>query len=63
MKKWQAAVWRFTIAGKSKQGNWWESKFRFWWTARIVTKIMAVLCDWNTPSDHYGIAWGIRESK
>ena len=74
-KKWQGEVWRFTIAGKSKRGNWWEGKFRFWWTARIMTKLMAIMCDWLTPkkiavSDEYGteiqdspygIRWGIKE--
>lgn len=71
MKRWQAEVWRFTIAGKSRRGNWYEGQFRWFWTAYLVARIMAILCDIVTPEkinvggeiqdSPYGIRWGIRD--
>ena len=49
MKKWEAHVWRFTFMGKSKAGNWYEGQFRWFWTAYIAARWMALMCDLATP--------------
>jgi len=69
MKRWQAGVWRFTIVGKSRRGNWYEGRFRWFWLAYVAARLMAVLCAIVTPKEiivggevqdsPYGIAWGI----
>lgn len=71
MKRWQADVWRFTARGKSRRGNWYEGKFRWFWAAYIAARLMALMCDIATPKyifvdgeaqeSPYGIKWGIRD--
>lgn len=64
MKRWEAHVWRFTLMGKSRQGNWYEGKFRWFWAAYLAARVMAFFCDCATPiyqSWGYGIAWGIKK--
>jgi len=74
---WQGEVYKFTFKGKSFSGNWFERRFRWFWTAYLVTRIMVILCDIvtsrniTTRAEHYGtidiypspwgIAWGIRK--
>jgi hypothetical protein len=67
---WQTEVWLFTIAGKSRRGNWYEGRFRWMWTAYLAARTMAIICDLLTPTrivvddevqeSPYGIRWGIR---
>lgn len=71
---WEAAVWKFTIAGKSKQGNWYEERFPTQEEAVRAARHAAARCDAETPLgwwiDHgcglewtpneVGIAWGVR---
>ena len=72
MKRWQVNVWRFTIAGKSRRGNWYEGCFRWFWMAYFVARTMALLCDFVTPKyifvdgvyeSPHGIKWAIRDLK
>jgi hypothetical protein len=59
--KWQADVWRFTIAGKSRSGNWYEGQFRWFWTAYLAARWMALMCDWATPTKLY-VEYDVRGS-
>lgn len=53
MKKWEAHVWRYTFMGKSRSGNWYEGQFRWFWTAYLAVRVMALMCDWVTPTKVY----------
>lgn len=58
---WEAHVWRFTFMGKSRQGNWYEGKFRWFWTAYLAARVMAFLCDVVTPTKVY-VEYDVRGS-
>jgi hypothetical protein len=70
--RWKVEVFRYSIHGKSRRGNWYEGRFRWRWAAYIAARVMAVLCDCVTPTwimvdgewQEYplGIRWEIREA-
>lgn len=63
MQKWEAQVWRFTFMGKSRSGNWYEGKFRWFWMAYLAARFWAFMCDWVTPKYVYVEydVWGSEE--
>jgi len=57
---WEAHVYRTVHGNKSRAGNWYEGHFRWFWTAYLAARWMALMCDWDTL-DYccYGIRWGL----
>lgn len=61
---WEAHVCRTVHGQKSAAGNWYEGRFRWFWTAYLAARCWAWLCDLNTPdSCCYGIQWGVRPAQ
>lgn len=62
--RWEVHVWRTVHGEKSRLGNWYEGRFRWFWLAYLAARWMALVCDAETPEICcYGIQWGIREAR